>query len=102
MEGPDMGGLILYGACNGGPGIVRNVPNFTRLTASENRYNNFEIPLGVFMPNIATNHAITYTNTYQCTYICTKRDFQIYGRCTFSSVNCALINTVFRFLQRSW
>ena len=27
MGGPDMGGLILYGACNGGPGIVRNVPN---------------------------------------------------------------------------
>ena len=26
MGGPDMGGLILYGACNGGPGIVRNVP----------------------------------------------------------------------------
>ena len=25
--GPDMGGLILYRACNGGPGIVRNVPN---------------------------------------------------------------------------
>ena len=27
MGGPDMGGLILYGACNGGPGIVGNVPN---------------------------------------------------------------------------
>ena len=27
MGGPDMGGLIWYGACNGGPGIVRNVPN---------------------------------------------------------------------------
>ena len=27
MGGPDMGGLKLYGACNGGPGIVRNVPN---------------------------------------------------------------------------
>ena len=27
MGGPDMGGLILLGACNGGPGIVRNVPN---------------------------------------------------------------------------
>ena len=27
MGGPDMGGLILYGACNGGPVIVRNVPN---------------------------------------------------------------------------
>ena len=26
MGGPDMGGLILYGACNVGPGIVRNVP----------------------------------------------------------------------------
>ena len=24
--------------------------------------NNFEIPLVVFMPNITTNHAITYTN----------------------------------------
>ena len=30
MGGPDMGGLILYGACNGGPGIVRNVPNPAR------------------------------------------------------------------------
>ena len=29
--GPDMGGLILYGACNGGPGIVRNVPNPARI-----------------------------------------------------------------------
>ena len=25
-------------------------------------YNNFEISLVVFMPNIITNHAITYTN----------------------------------------
>ena len=31
MGGPDMGGLILYGACNGGPGIVRNVPNPAQL-----------------------------------------------------------------------
>ena len=30
MGGPDMGGLILYGACNGGPWIVRNVPNPAR------------------------------------------------------------------------
>ena len=27
IGGPDMGGLIWYGACNGGPGVVRNVPN---------------------------------------------------------------------------
>ena len=26
-------------------------------------YNNFEISLVVFMPNITTNYAITYTNT---------------------------------------
>ena len=26
-------------------------------------YNNFEISLVVFMPNVGTNHAITYTNT---------------------------------------
>ena len=27
------------------------------------RHNNFEISLVVFMPNITTNHAITYANT---------------------------------------
>ena len=45
--------------------IVRHfkiVSNFTRLTAREIMYNNFEISLVVFMPNITTNHAITYTN----------------------------------------
>ena len=36
--------------------------NFTRLKAREITYNNLEISLLVFMPNIATNHAITYTN----------------------------------------
>ena len=38
--------------------------DFTRLTALEITYNNFEILLVVFMPNISTNHAITYTNNY--------------------------------------
>ena len=38
------------------------VSNFTRLTAREIMYNNFEISLVVFMTNITTNHAITYTN----------------------------------------
>ena len=38
------------------------VSNFTRLTAREITYNNFEISLVVFMANITTNHAITYTN----------------------------------------
>ena len=38
--------------------------NFTCLTAGEIMYNNFEISLVVFMPNITTNHAITYTNTH--------------------------------------
>ena len=30
--------------------------------AREITYNNFEISLEVFMPNITKNHAITYTN----------------------------------------
>ena len=33
------------------------------LAAHEITYNNFEMSLVVFMPNITTNHAITYTNT---------------------------------------
>ena len=38
------------------------VSNFTRLMAREITYNNFEISLVVFMPNITTNNAITYNN----------------------------------------
>ena len=34
--------------------------------AREITYNNFEISLVVFMPNITTNHAITYTNSRHC------------------------------------
>ena len=34
------------------------------LTAREITYNNFEISLVVFMPNITTNHAINYTNLF--------------------------------------
>ena len=45
--------------------IFKIASNFTRLMASEIKYNNFEISLVVFMPNIATNHAITYTNDHQ-------------------------------------
>ena len=37
------------------------VSNLTRPTAQEIPYNNFEISLVVFMPNITINHAITYT-----------------------------------------
>ena len=37
----------------------------THLIAREIFYNNFEISLVVFMPNITINQAITYTNTYQ-------------------------------------
>ena len=38
MGGPDMGGLILYGACDWGPGIVRNVPNPARFNPCCNSY----------------------------------------------------------------
>ena len=43
---------------------IQIVSNFTRLTAREITYNNFEISLVVFMPNITTNHAITYNNRH--------------------------------------
>ena len=36
--------------------------SLSRLTAREITYSNFEISLVVFVPNITTNHAITYTN----------------------------------------
>ena len=42
--------------------IFQIVSNFTRLTAREITYDNFEISLVVFMPNITTNYAVTYTN----------------------------------------
>ena len=38
------------------------VSTFTRLSARESTCNDFEISLVVSMPNITTNHAITYTN----------------------------------------
>ena len=41
---------------------LKIVSHFTRLTVREIMSNNFEISLVVFMPNITTNHAITYTN----------------------------------------
>ena len=37
------------------------VSNFTHPHAREITYDNFEISPMVFMPNITTNHAITYT-----------------------------------------
>ena len=42
MGGPDMGGLILYGACNGGPGVClvikRAEPMFNKKVEVLNRY----------------------------------------------------------------
>ena len=45
-------------------------------------YNNFEISLVVFMPNITTNHAITYTNSSK-----------------FSPENFRIDRTFFSFLE---
>ena len=41
---------------------LKIVSNFTHLTAREIRFNNFEISLVVFLPNITTNHAVICTN----------------------------------------
>ena len=40
------------------------VSNFASLTTREITYSNFEISLVVFIPNITTNHGVTYTNLY--------------------------------------
>ena len=40
-----------------GVNTTRDISKLSQIT-----YNNFEISLVVFMPNITTNHAITYTN----------------------------------------
>ena len=44
----------------------------TRLMAREITYNNFEVSLVVFMPNITTNNAITYTNSFKLSLIKSK------------------------------
>ena len=41
-----------------GINTTRDISKLSQIT-----YNNFEISLVVFLPNITTNHAITYTNT---------------------------------------
>ena len=56
--------------------------------AREITYNNFEISLVVFMPNITTDHAITYTNIIDISLVfCTwsksymyLSDAQLYNR----------------------
>ena len=69
------------------------VSKFTRLTAREITYNNFEISLvvyGVFMPNITTNHAITYTNFYEGDIVV---DYQKYKETWVWSLNLQYLFT---------
>ena len=44
--------------------------------AREVTYNNFEISRVVFMPNITTNNAITYTNNARSMYIKTSKQLR--------------------------
>ena len=73
-------------------------------------YNNFEISLVVFMPNITTNHAITYTNnicllsTFKGFYSCNtetlpgvinlKSGVKVYVKCISSQREANLLNIV--------
>ena len=48
-----------------GINTTRDISKLSQIT-----YNNFEISLVVFMPNITTNHAITYTNyNYKLSFV---------------------------------
>ena len=60
-------------------GYFKIVSNFTRLTAREITYNNFEISLVVFMPNTTTNHAITNTYTHMFSLQIDRSVFASYG-----------------------
>ena len=53
---------MIFGINTTNDNYFKVVSNFTRLTAREITYNNFEISLVVSIPNITTNHSITYTN----------------------------------------
>ena len=44
-----------------GINTTRDISKLSQISLA-NTYNNFEISLVVFIPNIITNHAITYTN----------------------------------------
>ena len=45
-----------------GINTTRDISKLSQISAREITYDNFEISLVVFTPNITTNHAITYTN----------------------------------------
>ena len=46
---------------------INTTYDISKLSQISITYNNFEISLVVFMPNIITNHAITYTNSHKIT-----------------------------------
>ena len=66
--------------------------------AREITYNNFEISLVVFMPNITTNHAITYTNQHSITLLGIHMRQSAYKRETFTFINADIkvINTILK------
>ena len=45
-----------------GINTTHDISKLSQISLAEIKYNNFEISLVVFMPNITRNHAITYTN----------------------------------------
>ena len=80
--------------------------NFTRLTAREITCNNFEISLVIFMPNITTNHAITYTKTSYFADLIFKRYSKLFKNCLKDSYSklpvsfCSAIKFVYNFFLK--
>ena len=61
-------------------------------------YNNFEISLVVFMPNITTNHAITYTNLPVFRQI---QDIKAYSlHISFHPLSCFFFNACMHVLRK--
>ena len=48
---------------------INTTRDISKLSQLHTLYNNFKISLVVFMPNITTNHAITYTKTISLKHV---------------------------------
>ena len=61
-----------------GINTTRDISKLSQISLSIT-YNNFEISLVVFMPNITTNHAITYTNQDNLVLDVIHQNYLTYG-----------------------
>ena len=72
-----------------------DILKLSQISALEITYNNFEILLEVFMLNITTDHAITYTNMLWRYQICI-------AKCLYSYGDDLPIKNLFKITAEEW